>query len=103
MSIDLRQTLAPPARPKPIVIFGAGSIVRDAHLPAYAQAGFVVAGIHDPDMIKAAALGRALTLAEAFRSSAPFRHVTVNAQLRTVFGGTAMRDVREAMGLNYSS
>ena len=65
MSIDLRQTLAPPARPKPIVIFGAGSIVRDAHLPAYAQAGFVVAGIHDPDMTKAAALGRALTLAEA--------------------------------------
>lgn len=62
---DLRQTLAPPTQPKPIVIFGAGSIVRDAHLPAYAQAGFPVAGIHDPDSAKAAVLGRALTLAEA--------------------------------------
>ncbi|GGJ38505.1 sulfotransferase family protein [Neoroseomonas lacus] len=40
---------------------------------------------------------RGLTLGEAFRGSAPFRHVTVNAQLRTVFGGTAMREVREAL------
>lgn len=54
--IDLVQTLAPPRRPLPIVIFGAGSIVSDAHLPAYAQAGFTVAGIYDPDHAKAAAL-----------------------------------------------
>ena len=65
MPIDLRQNLDAPPQPKPIVIFGAGSIVRDAHLPAYAQAGFTVAGIHDPDHSKAATLGRALTLTEA--------------------------------------
>ena len=55
---DLRQTITPPARSLPIVIFGAGSIVSDAHLPAYAQAGFTVAGIYDPDHAKAAALAQ---------------------------------------------
>ena len=55
---DLRQTITPPARSLPIVIFGAGSIVSDAHLPAYAQAGFSVAGIYDPDHAKATALAQ---------------------------------------------
>ncbi len=31
----------------PIVIIGAGGIVRDAHLPAYKKAGFEVLGIYD--------------------------------------------------------
>lgn len=31
----------------PIVIIGAGGIVRDAHLPAYRKAGFQVRGIYD--------------------------------------------------------
>lgn len=56
---ELVQTIAPPARSLPIVIFGAGSIVSDAHLPAYARAGFTVAGIYDPDQEKAAALAAA--------------------------------------------
>ncbi|MFH5776346.1 Gfo/Idh/MocA family protein [Paracoccus sp. NGMCC 1.201697] len=51
---ELTQTIAPPSRSLPIVIFGAGSIVTDAHLPAYAKAGFRVAGIYDPDREKAA-------------------------------------------------
>ena len=34
-----------PARPRPICMIGAGSIVRDAHLPAYAMAGFPVHAI----------------------------------------------------------
>ena len=55
---DLRQTITPPSRSLPIVIFGAGSIVSDAHLPAYAQAGFSVAGIYDPDHAKALALAQ---------------------------------------------
>jgi predicted dehydrogenase len=37
----------------PIVIFGAGSIVGDAHLPAYRKAGFPVAGLYDPNAEKA--------------------------------------------------
>ncbi|WP_245307930.1 Gfo/Idh/MocA family oxidoreductase [Hoeflea sp. IMCC20628] len=40
----------------PIVIFGAGSIVTDAHLPAYRNGGFPVRGIYDPDLAKARAL-----------------------------------------------
>ena len=56
---ELAQTIARPSRSLPIVIFGAGSIVSDAHLPAYARAGFAVAGIYDPDHEKAAALAAA--------------------------------------------
>lgn len=36
-----------PAAPRPIVIIGAGGIVRDAHLPAYRKAGFPVAALVD--------------------------------------------------------
>ena len=45
-----------PENPQPIVNFGAGSIVGDAHLPAYAKGGFPVAGLYDPDRAKAEAL-----------------------------------------------
>jgi predicted dehydrogenase len=34
-----------PETPRPILVIGAGSIVRDAHLPAYAMAGFPVHAI----------------------------------------------------------
>lgn len=53
---SLAQSWPSPARPRPIVIFGAGSIVGDAHLPAYRKAGFPVAGLYDPDASKAGAL-----------------------------------------------
>lgn len=33
--------------PRPIILIGAGGIVRDAHLPAYQKAGFHVAGVYD--------------------------------------------------------
>jgi predicted dehydrogenase len=42
----------------PIIIVGAGGIVRDAHLPAYRKGGFPVAAIVDVDSEKAAALAR---------------------------------------------
>src|SRR5262245_42234039 len=44
---DLQQTWPRPSRPRPIVIIGAGDIVRDAHLPAYRKANFPVAGVFD--------------------------------------------------------
>lgn len=53
---DLKQFWPKASRPKPIVIFGAGSIVTDAHLPAYAKAGYQVAGVYDPDLEKSKAL-----------------------------------------------
>src|SRR6266478_2824722 len=52
------QTVRQP-RPKlvrPIVVIGAGGIVRAAHLPAYEKAGFPVIGLLDRDKDKAAAL-----------------------------------------------
>lgn len=50
---NLRQWWPKPSQPRPIVIFGAGSIVSDAHLPAYKKGGFPVAGIFDPNWDKA--------------------------------------------------
>ena len=40
----------------PIVVVGAGGIVKDAHLPAYHKAGFRIIGIYDKDAAKAKAL-----------------------------------------------
>lgn len=51
--INLQQTWPATADAKPIVILGAGSIVADAHLPAYRKAGLHVRGIYDPDQAKA--------------------------------------------------
>jgi len=52
----LSQTWPAPSTVLPIVIFGAGSIVADAHLPAYRKGGFPVRGVFDPDIDKARAL-----------------------------------------------
>ena len=52
----LSQSWPLPAKPSPIVTFGAGSIVGDAHYPAYRKAGFPIAGLYDPDTEKAKAL-----------------------------------------------
>jgi predicted dehydrogenase len=42
--------------PRPVVILGAGGIVRDAHLPAYRTAGFPVYGVYNRTVEKAAQL-----------------------------------------------
>jgi predicted dehydrogenase len=47
MSGDLRQSWPLARDPRPIVVIGAGSIVRDAHLPVYRRMGQTVAGIFD--------------------------------------------------------
>ena len=56
MMPDLPQNWPAPSNPKPIVIIGAGGIVRDAHLPAYRMAGLDVAGVVDTDNSRAQAL-----------------------------------------------
>ncbi|MGI9354858.1 MAG: hypothetical protein ACR2PF_06825 [Rhizobiaceae bacterium] len=56
--LDLQQSWPLPACPKPIVIIGAGGIVRDAHLPAYKKAGFEVRGVFDIDTKRSESLGR---------------------------------------------
>lgn len=45
--LELPQQWPLPLAPRPVVVIGAGSIVRDSHLPAYQRLGFKVAGIFD--------------------------------------------------------
>ena len=45
--IQLRQAWPLPSRPRPIVVVGAGAIVRTAHLPSYRRLAFPVAGVFD--------------------------------------------------------
>ncbi|UCS94638.1 Gfo/Idh/MocA family oxidoreductase [Echinicola marina] len=54
--MQINQRVSLPNEPLPIVIIGAGGIVKDAHLPAYKMAGFRVQGIFDPDIKKARSL-----------------------------------------------
>lgn len=67
MTIDQQQLLtralevaAPrkPSQPRPIIGVGAGNIVRNAHLPAYRKAGFIVEALVDPDLERARKLAR---------------------------------------------
>jgi predicted dehydrogenase len=54
--MTLIQDWPAPTAPRPIVLIGAGGIVRDAHLPAYAKAGLTVAAITDLDSARATAV-----------------------------------------------
>lgn len=63
---DSVYTLAAPASSRPIVLIGAGGIVRDAHLPAYAKAGYKVASICDLDRGRAQALADRYGIAEVY-------------------------------------
>ena len=63
---QLAQAWPRPSRPRPIVLIGAGDIVRDAHLPAYRKAGFPVAGVFDLDRSVAEARAREFRLPRVF-------------------------------------
>ena len=47
--MQLQNSWPLPSSPKPIVIFGAGGIINDAHMPAYRKANFDVLGVYDID------------------------------------------------------
>src|SRR5258708_5040923 len=55
-----------PKSPRPIVILGAGGIIRAAHLPAYAKAGFPVIAVADSASGKAAELASEKRIPHAF-------------------------------------
>jgi len=59
-----------PRQVRPIVVIGAGGIVRAAHLPAYEKAGFPVIGLMDQDGDKAAALAAERHIPHSFSSVA---------------------------------
>jgi len=63
----LRQLWQRPSKPRPMVTFGAGSIVGDAHYPAFRKAEIPIAGLYDPDQAKAQAIAQKWGVT-AFRS-----------------------------------
>ena len=65
---DLRQSWPRPSAPKPIVVIGAGSIVRDAHLPVYKRLGFPVAGIFDVNLDASGERATTFAIARVFES-----------------------------------
>jgi predicted dehydrogenase len=65
---DLRQQWPRPSAPRPIAVIGAGSIVRDAHLPVYTRLGFPIAGIFDLDAAAARERADAFGIARVFES-----------------------------------
>lgn len=74
--MPLRQAWALPSRPRPIVIIGAGGVVRAAHLPAYQRLKFPISGLYDirPDVSRETAQRFGIakvfsSLAEAARSA----------------------------------
>jgi predicted dehydrogenase len=71
MSFDpglLRQSWPAPSHPKPIVTIGAGSIVVDAHFPAYRKAGFPIAGVYDIDAPRAKSVADKFGVSKVFGS-----------------------------------
>lgn len=65
---DLLQAWPRPTRPLPIVVIGAGAIVRTAHLPAYARLGLPIAGLYDIDPNQARVTAAAVPSAVLFDS-----------------------------------
>jgi predicted dehydrogenase len=55
---SLAQSWPSPSSPRPVVTFGGGSIVGDAHYPAYSKSGVPMAGLYDPDRAKAEKLAK---------------------------------------------
>lgn len=70
MAFTPEQRALLPRAPRPIVILGAGGIVKDAHLPAYRMAGFQVDGLFDPDQAKAKALAESFGVTRVFSTQA---------------------------------
>ncbi|NQY11041.1 MAG: Gfo/Idh/MocA family oxidoreductase [Flavobacteriales bacterium] len=57
-----------PQTPMPIVIIGAGGIIKNAHLPAYKKAGFKVKGIFDLNFESSKALGAQFEIANVYKT-----------------------------------
>ncbi len=71
MAVDLSglaQRWPLPSAPRPIVMIGAGGIVRDAHVPAYRKAGFALAGVYDVSAEARSFAVERLGVARAFAS-----------------------------------
>jgi predicted dehydrogenase len=68
LAAELRQRWPGPTRPRPIVGIGAGGIVNDAHLPAYAKGNLPVAGLYDLDPERSRGTARKFGIERVFGS-----------------------------------
>ncbi|MBS1566447.1 MAG: Gfo/Idh/MocA family oxidoreductase, partial [Bacteroidetes bacterium] len=92
MNISTKPAL--PAQPRPIFLIGAGGIVQDAHLPAYALAGFPVAGIFDIDPAKAQQTAARFGIPMVFGSMDELLvHLPANAVVDIAVPGKALLNV----------
>lgn len=64
IAMEINQQPKLPKSPLPIVIIGAGGIIKDAHLPAYTMANFKVKGIYNKTKSKAEALKNEFNIVE---------------------------------------
>lgn len=94
IDFDRLQQLWPmPSNLLPIVIVGAGGIVRDAHLPAYKKWGFQVAGIFDRDPARAKALAGDFDVPEVYSSLDEALNACESAVLDIALPPQALREV----------
>ena len=70
MKLNLKQSWPAPSNPKPVIVVGAGGIVRDAHLPAYAKAGIPVKGVTDVDPARRTGLAKDFDIPNVYASLA---------------------------------
>jgi predicted dehydrogenase len=66
----LRQAWGVPSKPRPIVIIGAGGVVRTAHLPVYQRLKFPIAGLYDINLDAARDTARHFGVSKVFSSLA---------------------------------
>src|SRR5688572_27406865 len=71
-----------PVNKRPIIVIGAGSIVNDAHLPAYKIASFDVAGIFDINSERAKMIAQKFAIPVVYES---LEHLVKRAPANAVF------------------
>jgi predicted dehydrogenase len=65
---SISTTVQMPGSPRPILMVGAGAIVRDAHLPAYRKAGWDIIGIFDINTEKSNQLAAQFAIPNVYQS-----------------------------------
>ena len=88
--MDIQYKPLLPGSSMPIIIIGAGGIVRDAHLPAYKKAGFKVAGITNRNKEKAVNLASEFNIPNVYDSVAD---AVANAPANAVYDITTMPEL----------
>lgn len=82
MTPSVQQQPVLPRVSRPIILIGAGGIVKDAHLPAYRKAGFQVRTLYDRDRSRAGTLAKAFGVPHVAHT---LREALADADSKTVF------------------